>query len=375
MINSQFIPVNIPSLGELESEYVNDCLQTGWISSEGPYVAKLENAFSKYIGREYGIAVSNGSGALDIAIQALGIGEGDEVIMPTFTIISPALSVVRAGAIPVLVDSDRKTWTMNVAEIEAKITPKTKAILAVHIYGLPVDMEAVMRLAGKHNLLVLEDAAEVIGQHCGDRLCGSFGDISIFSFYANKHITTGEGGMIVTDRQDLADRCAKLRNLAFEKNGPRFIHHEMGWNYRITNLQAAIGLAQLQNIASALEKKHEMGRFYSERLGFLTEKGFQLPVPDLNYATNIYWVFGIMAPDADSFAALTSHLTKNQIGWRPFFWCMHEQPVFLKKNLFGQESYPQAEQMARLGFYLPSGLGHSSQEQETVCAVIQDFFS
>src|ERR1035437_5910277 len=201
----KFIPVNTPLLDGNEKKYLIKCIETGWISSEGPYVHEFEQKFASYVDRKYGIAVSSGSAALDIAVKALGLGKGDEVIMPTFTIISPAQSVVTAGAIPVLVDSDPLTWNMDVTQIEAKITPKTKAILVVHIYGLPVDMEPVVDLCQKYNLYLIEDAAEMHGQTYKGKKCGSFGDISTFSFYPNKHITTGEGGMIMTNDNALGD--------------------------------------------------------------------------------------------------------------------------------------------------------------------------
>ena len=213
------IPVNIPRLSGNEHKYLAECVTTGWISSEGPFIKRFETQFAEYIGKDYGIAVSSGSAALDIAIRALNIGKGDEVIMPTFTIISPAQSIVNEGATPVLVDCDPLTWNMDVSQIEAKISSKTKAILIVHIYGLPVDIDPVLELAKKYNLKIIEDAAEVHGQTYNGKRCGSFGDISIFSFYANKIITTGEGGMILTDDVELAARCQKLRNLAFEPNG------------------------------------------------------------------------------------------------------------------------------------------------------------
>ena len=215
------IPVNTPLLKGNELKYLTECIETGWISSEGPFIHKFEEQFANYINRTQGIAVSSGSAALDIAVSALGIGKGDEVIMPTFTIISPAQSVIKVGAIPILIDADPITWNMDVSQIEAKITAKTKAILVVHIYGLPVDMNPVLALAKKYNLKVIEDAAEVHGQTYKGKRCGSFGDISIFSFYANKNITCGEGGMILTDDEELAAHCKKLRNIAFEPYGKK----------------------------------------------------------------------------------------------------------------------------------------------------------
>lgn len=365
------VPVNTPLLKGNELKYVTECIETGWISSEGPFISKFEEKFSNYIGCDYGVAVCNGSAALDIAIKALQIGPGDEVIMPAFTIISPAQSVVSVGAIPVLVDSDELTWNMDVTAIEAKITERTKAILVVHIYGLPVDMQPILDIARKYKLKIIEDAAEMHGQTYNGKMCGSFGDISIFSFYPNKHITTGEGGMLLTNDLSLAERCKKLRNLCFEPNGPRFIHYEIGWNYRMTNLQAALGLAQLEQIENFISIKRTMGKRYQEALTFLREKGFQLPLESTNYATNIYWVFGLVAPTMEIKNEMVEHLSANKIGTRPFFWCMHEQPVFQHMGLFKGESYPVAEKLARNGFYLPSGLGLTEEEFTQVVEVLK----
>lgn len=362
------IPVNTPLLSGNELKYVSECIKTGWVSSEGPFITKFENDFSSYVGREYGVAVANGSAALDIAIRALEIGPGDEVILPTFTIISPAQSVVTAGAVPVLVDSDPFTWNMNVTEIERKITSRTKAILVVHIYGLPVDMDPVLELCKKYKLKLIEDAAEMHGQTYKGRKCGSFGDISIFSFYPNKHITTGEGGMIVTDDRSLTERCKKLRNLAFEPNGRRFIHYEIGWNYRMTNLQAALGLAQLEKIENHISKKRAIGYAYNEGLGDLL--GFSKPLHKTEYSENIYWVYGLVADTEGQCDAMQQKLKDAEIGTRPFFWCMHEQPVFRQMGLFINESYPIAEKLSRNGFYIPSGLALTDDEIFYVCNVI-----
>ncbi|KIA95104.1 aminotransferase DegT [Pedobacter kyungheensis] len=369
------IPVNTPMLNGNELKYLTACIETGWISSEGPFIDKFETQFSQYIGPKYGVAVSNGSAALDIAVKALNIGAGDEVIMPTFTIISPAQSVVTAGAVPVLVDSDPITWNMDVSQIEGKITPRTKAILVVHIYGLPVDMGPILKLAKKYQLKIIEDAAEMHGQTYNRQKCGSFGDLSIFSFYPNKHITTGEGGMILTNDLSLAERCKKLRNLCFEPNGPRFVHHELGWNYRMTNLQAALGLAQLEQIDHFLKIKKDIGNTYQSQLSFLTELGFRLPKPNTAFAHNINWVFGIVAPSIKIKEIIVEGLAKEKIGTRPFFWCMHQQPVFQNMGLFKNESYPIAEELANKGFYLPSGLGLKQEELIRVTEVLKAIIS
>ena len=360
-----FIPVNEPLLNGNEKKYLCECIDIGWISSEGPFVKEFEQKMSATVDRKYGIAVSNGTAALEVAVQALGIGEGDEVIMPAFTIISCAMSVTKVGAIPVLVDSDLYTWNMNIQEIEAKITPKTKAIMMVHLYGLPVEADKVLTLAKKYNLKVIEDAAEMYGQTYNGRPCGSFGDISIFSFYPNKHITTGEGGMVVTDDEQLAERCRMLRNLCFKKD-VRYIHDEISDNYRFTNLQAAVGLAQLERLDEFITKKREMGRYYTEHLKDV--KGLILPIERTNYADNIYWVYGlVLEKDIQTDNRLIQKLLAEEgIGSRTFFWCMHEQPVYQRQRLFENQTYPNAEYLARKGFYIPSGLALTEEQMEQV---------
>lgn len=355
------IPVNTPLLNGNERNYLNECIDTGWISSEGPFVEKFENSFSNYVGRSYGISVSNGSVAIDIALAAIGIEPGDEVILPTFTIISCVASIVRAGAIPVLVDSDPITWNMNSVEIEAKISSRTKVIMVVHIYGLPVDMEPILLLAKKYKLRIIEDAAEMHGQTYKGKKCGSFGEISTFSFYPNKHITTGEGGMVLTDDKLIADRCRSLRNLCF-KPEKRFVHDELGWNYRMSNLQAAIGLAQLERLEFFIRLKRDMGALYSNLLEGI--ESIQLPLARTDYAENIYWVFGVVLSNKLPLNAedVMNQLSKKGIGTRPFFYPMHKQPVFQKMNLFQGERYPVAESLAEKGFYLPSGLALSVED-------------
>lgn len=359
------IPVNTPLLSGNEKKYLIECIESGWISSEGPFVHRFEKEFSTYIGRKYGIAVANGSAALDVAVQALKLGPGDEVIMPAFTIISPAASLVRQGAVPVLVDSDPLTWNMDISQVEQKITKKTKAILVVHIYGLPVEMEPVLDIAKKYDLKIIEDAAEMHGQTCNGKKCGSFGDISIFSFYPNKHITTGEGGMVLTDDTMLAERCASLRNLCFipEK---RFVHHELGWNYRMTNLQAALGVAQLEQIEKHISRKRAIGKLYSQLLKDLD--CIDLPLEKTSFAENIYWVFGLLLNEKAKLTneEVIAELAKSKIGTRPFFYPMHLQPVFRKMGLFDNESYPVAEKLYKHGFYIPSGLGLKDEEINVV---------
>jgi perosamine synthetase len=365
------IPVNEPLLDANEKKYLAECIDTGWISSEGPFVRKFEEGMAAAVGRKHGIAVCNGTVALEAAVAALELQPGDEVIMPTFTIISCAAAIVRRGCIPVLVDSDPVTWNVDVDQVRAKVTPKTKAIMVVHIYGLPVDMDPVISVVEKHGLRLIEDAAEMQGQTYKGRACGSFGDISTLSFYPNKHVTTGEGGMLLADDDHLSERCRSLRNLCFQPK-KRFVHEELGYNFRMTNLQAALGLAQLERLEEFVGRKRRMGKRYTELLSSL--KGVQLPLARTDYAENIYWVYGMVLEDAVPFDAEEAmrRLAHCRIGTRPFFWPMHEQPVFRRMGLFRNERYPVAERLARRGFYIPSGLALTEVQMDQVSLAMRE---
>jgi perosamine synthetase len=369
-MSSTFIPVNEPLLDGNEKKYLSECIDTGWISSEGPFVKRLEEDMARKMGRKFGVAVSNGTVALDAAVAALGLGPGDEVILPSFTIISCAIAIVRAGATPVVVDSDPLTWNMDVQQVAARITPRTKAIMVVHIYGLPVDMDPIFALAEKHGLKIIEDAAELIGQTYKGRFCGGMGDISTLSFYPNKHVTTGEGGMVLTDDETLAERCRSLRNLCFQKK--RFVHDELGWNLRMSNLQAALGVAQLERLDEFVGRKRKMGQRYNELLQGIP--GLQLPLPAVDGAENIYWVYGIVLGDEVLFDAEEAmrRLAVKGIGTRPFFWPMHEQPIFKKMGLFNDTCCPVAERSARRGFYLPSGMALTDSQITFVAKQVEE---
>lgn len=367
------IPVNEPLLDGAERQLLDQCIETGWISSEGPFVKRFEEEFATRVGRKHAIAVCNGTAALEASVSALGLGPGDEVILPTFTIISCAAAIVRVGAKPVVVDCDHLTWNMRAELVAEKITTKTKAIMVVHIYGLPVDMDPIMSLAEKHGLMVIEDAAEMLGQTYKGRPCGSFGNLSTFSFYPNKHITTGEGGMIATDDESLAERCRSLRNLCFQE-GKRFVHDELGFNFRMTNMQAALGVAQLSRLDEFVQRKRTIGKEYDRCLR--EEAQLQLPVVETDYASNIYWVYGVVLDDCIGRDAddIMRSLRLRGIGTRPFFWPMHEQPVFRKMGLFNGESCPVAEKIARYGFYLPSGLALTREQVGVVCNELKECF-
>jgi perosamine synthetase len=368
------IPVNEPLLDGNEEKYLVEAIRTGWISSEGPAVRKFEDAFALWTGRKYGVAVCNGTAALEAAVLALRLPPGSEVILPSLTIISCASAIVRAGLVPVVVDSDPRTWNMNVDQIEQKISSKTKAIMAVHIYGLPVDMAAVLEVAHRHNLAVIEDAAEAIGQTCNGVACGGLGTISTVSFYPNKHVTTGEGGMILTDDEELAERCRSLRNLCFQPSR-RFVHEELGFNFRMTNLQASLGLAQLERLDEFVVKKRAIGEIYNSLLsGF---PNLELPLASTDYAENIYWVYGVVLKDEVPFDAEVAmkKLSKVGVGTRPFFWPMHEQPVLRRLGFCENSHCPVAERLARRGFYLPSGLALTLEQAKTVAKAMEALLS
>lgn len=373
MSKNQFIPVNEPLLDGNEKIYLNECIDTGWISSEGPFIKRFEQSLAARMHRQHAVAVTNGTAAIDAVIEALGFGPGDEVIMPTFTIISCIAQIVRSGATPVLVDCDPVTWNMDVSQIEAKITSKTKAVMVVHIYGLPVDMDPVLDICHRHGLKLIEDAAEMIGQTYRGKPCGSFGDVSTLSFYPNKHITTGEGGMILTNNIALAENFRELRNLCF-KPPRRFIHERLGWNLRMTNLQAALGVAQMERLDEFLVKKRSIGALYNELLKHLP--GVQLPRAQTDFAENIYWVYGLVIDeslgDAESIMAA---LAEVGIGTRPFFYPMHQQPVLREMGLFSGESYPNAERLYRQGFYLPSGLSLTHEQIVEVASQVRKVLS
>jgi perosamine synthetase len=359
------IPVNTPLLDGNEKKYLLECIETGWISSEGPFVREFESLFAARCGRKHGVAVCNGTAALDAAVEALGIGPGDEVIMPAFTIISCVGQIVRNGGVPVLIDSDPATWNMDVAQIESRITPRTKAIMIVHTYGLPVDVDPLLEIARRHGLAVIEDAAEMHGQTYKGRPCGSFGDISTFSFYPNKHITTGEGGMILADDGVLAEDCRSLRNLCFQPH-KRFVHERLGWNLRMTNLQAALGLAQLERLDEFVARKRRMGARYTAALSALP--GVRLPLARTDYADNVYWVFGLVLENDGGIDAEEAmrRLTAEGVGTRPFFCPMQLQPVLRRMGLFSQDSHPVSEHLYKRGFYIPSGLALTDSDIDRV---------
>lgn len=370
--NSLFqVPVNTPLITRDDEKAVAQCMQDGWVSSEGPVVAEFENTFSDLVGRKYGVAVANGTAALEITLRAVGLEQGDEVILPTFMIISCALAVINAGCKPVFVDADRLTWNIDPFELKKSITNRTRAILVAHVYHFPADMDAIIALADKHDLMIIEDAAEMHGQTYRSKMCGSFGVASTFSFYANKTITTGEGGMIVTDNFTIAERCSYLRNLCFN-NKARFKHTELSGNYRLTSLQAALGLSQSKRLSELVEQKRKIGRKYDFRLSGI--QGLELPEPSMGFAENIYWVYGILLKKNNvcDAKALRQKLQSRGVSTRPFFFPLHRQPALKNVGVDKNDGFPIANDLYERGFYIPSGLGITDAQQDFVCDVLHE---
>ena len=368
--NKKFFPVSIPYISQKDINSVNKSLKDGWISSDGPNVEKFEKKFSKYVERKYSIAVSNGTAALEIAIKALDIKKGDEVLIPNFTIISNALAVIKQHAKPVLIDCCADNWNIKVEDIEKKINKKTKAIIITHIYSFANNMNKIMKICRKKNIFVIEDAAEVLGLKYNNKKCGSFGDISTFSFYANKQITTGEGGMISVNSQKLYNKCKSLRNLCFGKIN-RFNHEDIGWNYRMTNIQASLGLSQIKNINKIVKRKMEIGKKYY--LNLFENKNIKILSPKNTTAKNIYWVVGIVIKNKKFLAVdVEKKLKKFGIMTRPFFWPMHEQDIFKKMKLFKKGNYPNSSYIARYGLYLPSYYKLRNNEIDYISKIVNN---
>jgi len=358
---TQQVPVNTPLITEDDINSVVQALRDGWVSGEGPIVNSFEESFATSCNRKHAIAVTNGTAAIELVIHALEIGPGDEIILPSFAIISCVSQILRSGATPIFVDSKPDTWNMDVATVESLITPRTKAIMAIHTYGLPVEMGPLMAIAQKFSIPIIEDAAESHGLIYNGETCGSLGLVGTFSFYANKHITTGEGGMVVTNNDDLAASIRKYRNLAFQPHR-RFVHEELGWNLRMSSLQCALGSSQLKRLPEILEARRALGARYQAAFSDLTD--VQLPIQKLPYAQNDYWIFGMVLQGSRTgqSAMLQEQLAKEGVGCRPFFWPLHEQPVLAKFGFQKQPSLPISEDLGRSGFYIPNGLGMQEED-------------
>lgn len=369
-----FIPVCTPLLGGNEVKYVTDAVSTGWISSSGSYVNKFEEAFSSYCGVKYSVAVCNGTVAIHLALAALGIGKGDEVIIPSFTMIATAFAVCYTGAVPVFVDADKESFNIDVKKIEEKITAKTKAIIPVHIFGNPCDMDAICSIAKKHNLYIVEDAAEAHGAEFAGKKAGSFSDIASFSFFANKNLTTGEGGMVVTDNEDYYKRCRYFKNMCFPVDAPRvYSHEDIGFNYRMSNLHAAIGLAQTEKADEYRDMRIKNAVLYKKYLSDCPGIVFQ---KDQANGLNVHWMNAIVINPAEygrSKDELIAHLKENDIDTRLLFVSMHRQKSLKDFGCDCSGDYPVTDWLTQNGFYLPSASSLTEEQIKYICDVIKDF--
>jgi perosamine synthetase len=360
------LPVAQPILDEKELLYVNDCILTGWVSSSGKYVSKFEDIFADFCNTETAITTSSGTSALHLALLACKIGSGDEVIVPSLTFIATANAVNYTGAKPVFVDSEYETWNIDPASIERSITDKTKAIIAVHLYGHPANMDPIIEIAKRYGLFVIEDAAEAHGAEYKGKKVGSIGDLAIFSFYGNKIITTGEGGMIVTNNRKLADKIRLLRDHGMQKER-RYWHPVLGYNYRLTNIQAALGVAQMEKIDTILKKKKKIAGIYSKNLKNIP--GLSLP-NEAEWARSVFWLYSLLI-DKDIFGMTRNQLMKRLkeqgIETRPFFIPVHNQPIYANQKVM-----PVAEKLSSQGLSLPSSAHLSTENVELVAKKISE---
>lgn len=371
---SNFIPVCEPLLSGNELKYVTEAVSTGWISSSGSFVNKFEEAFSEYCDMKYGVAVTNGTVALHIALAALGIGKGDEVIIPSFTMIASAFAITYTGAMPVFVDIDKETWNIDVNKIEEKITPRTKAIMPVHIFGNPCDMDSIMQIAGKYKLYVIEDAAEAHGAEYKGKKAGSFSSISAFSFFANKNLTTGEGGMVLTNDWNLYNKCKYFKNMCFPPDAPRlYLHDDIGFNYRMSNIHAAIGLAQVEKADEYRTMRIHNAECYRKLLtgcdGIILQK-------DTLDSLNVHWMNAIVInPEIYGHTRneLIEHLKKNGIDTRLLFKSMSRQPSLKKFGCNCSEEYPITDWLSENGCYLPSASSLSLEQIDYIANCITDY--
>ena len=346
-----YLPIAKPIFQGNELKYVTDALLSGWVSSVGQYVTDFEKKFARFCGTKYAVTTSNGTTALHLALLALGVGEGDEVILPSFTFISTANAVRYVRAKPIFVDIEDVYWQIDPKKIEAAITKKTKAIIPVHLYGHPSKIDDIVRIARKHKLFIIEDAAEAIGAEVKGKKVGTWGDIAIFSFFGNKIITTGEGGMVVTNNRSIAEQVAMLRDHGMSRT-KRYIHELLGYNYRMTNLQAALGLAQLERISEILKRKIKVARWYDKYLKGID--GVQLH-QEAPWAKCVYWMYSIVLDEniAISRDELITELKKRGVETRPFFPPIHKQPIY---DNYTKIKLPTTESVSKRGLNLPSSV-------------------
>lgn len=361
-----------PLITKNAKKYINDCIDSEWISSAGKYLEDFEKKWSNYCGADEGIAVTNGTSALQVAFKSLNLQPGDEVIMPSFTIISCATAIIEAGGKPVLVDCYPDTWCLNIEQMKEKVNNRTKAILVVHMFGHPAEMDPIIKIVKRHNLYLVEDAAEAHGATYNNKRVGSFGDLACFSFYANKLITTGEGGMVLSNNKKLTKKIRSLRNLSF-RSDRRFYHTEIGYNYRLTNMQAAIGISQIENLQNHIDIKRKNTFLYNN---IIRKMDLPLRLPSENEnSKSVFWMYGVVLKNKKLNAKILAEKLENRgIETRPLFLGMHQQPVLKKMKLFNNEKFPVTEELSRFGLYLPSGLKLNKKKINFICNVLKDIF-
>lgn len=366
------IPISQPLIAKNAKRYLDECLKTGWVSSAGSFVERFEKAFAAFVGTTFAIATNSGTSAIHLSLASLGVGNGDEIIVPSYTMIASVLPIIYQGATPVLIDSEKETGNIDVGKIEGKITKKTKAILPVHMFGHPVDMDPLLLLAKKYNLAIIEDAAESHGAQYFSaktkkwKRVGAIGDAGCFSFYGNKIITTGEGGMMTTNNEKIAEKARSLRNLA-RTPGRHFLHREVAFAYRMSNLQAALGLAELEEIETYIRQKQIVAQHYEEELKDIP--WIVLPHQQ-QYAKSVFWQYGIRL-EKISVEKIEKLLVSKNIETRRFFVPMHKQPAFVKLGLFKNEHFPIAEKLQKTGLCIPSGVALSDKQLMTVVHVLK----
>lgn len=361
----QVIPVYQPSISAKEKKYVNECLDTNWISSKGKFIPKFEKAFSDFTGIKYSATTSNGTTALHLALLALDIGRGDEVIVPSMTYIASVNAITYTGAKAVFADSLRETWQMDPADVKNKITKKTKAIMVVHLYGHPCDMDSIRDIAKKNNLHIIEDCAEAFGAHYKNRHVGNFGDVATFSFFGNKTITTGEGGMVSSNSASIIEKVFKFKGQGLSKNR-EYWHDVVGYNYRMTNICAALGLAQIERAKSLIQKKKKIALKYEKLLNGLPLQTHR----ESEGVKHSYWMCSILLDDRTKRDPLRKHLSDFGVETRPFFNPVHAMPMYRKNGT----KIPVAEDLISRGINLPSWPNLTEEKIRYVCDKIRDFF-
>lgn len=363
---NKFIPVYQPSLDGNEKQYVNQCLDSSWISSKGEFINRFENAFAQYVKTPYATSVSNGTVALHLALLAIDILPGDEIIVPTFTYVASVNTIIQAGAIPVFVDSLSDTWQIDPDDVRRKITPKTRAVMAVHLYGHSCEMETLVSICKEHSLLLIEDCAEALGSFYHAQHVGTFGDVATFSFFGNKTITTGEGGMVIMKDEAVYKRASQLKNQGVSKE-VLYWHDCVAYNYRMTNICAAIGLAQLERIDEVLLKKRQLALWYKQKLTNLP-LSFHM---EAEGTTNSYWMCSILLDEAKHRDALRVHLSHSNVETRPLFYPAHLMPMYSCQT----QKHPVAESLGHRGINLPSWPGLSENDVDYIVNCIKEYFA